>query len=328
MRLHAFKTFQPNTLKEALSLKGKYRQKALVKAGGTSLMPEMRLGLKKPEYLILLNGIEETRGIQEKADGLHIGAMTSLDEIKKAKLNVHQSEMVANLYGPLAEAVESVSAPSMHCQSTIGGNICQDTRCIYYDQSEFWRQAKGPCFKQGGDRCHAAPAAKSCHSVYQGDLAPILICLDAEISIASAKKMKTIKLADLFSGNGITPFRLPANSLITEIIIPPLGKKKAAYEKFSERGALDYPVAGVAAFVKILNGIVEEHAFVATAIGSAPLVVSDPLLNGRRLDGEFISRAAQDVFKKARPVANTSTAPSYRRQMVKTLVEKALRRLS
>jgi 4-hydroxybenzoyl-CoA reductase subunit beta len=321
MRLHAFTTFQPKTLKEVLSLKGKYRQNALVKAGGTSLMPEMGLGLKKPQYLILLDGIEEIRGIEEKTDGLHIGAMTSLEEIKK-------TTMVKNLYGPLAEAVESVSAPSMHYQSTLGGNICQDTRCIYYDQSEFWRQAKGLCFKQGGDRCHAAPGAKGCHSVYQGDLAPILICLDAEISIVSAKKTKNIKLAELFSGNGIAPLRLPANSLITEIIIPPMGGKKAVYEKLSERGALDYPLAGVAVFVKMRDGLVEEHAFVATAIGPAPLVVSDPLLNGRGLDEEFISRAAQDVFKKARPVANTTSAPSYRRQMVKTLVEKALRRLS
>ncbi len=327
MRLRSFTTFQPKTLQEALFLRHKYKRNAVLKAGGTSLIPEMRLGLKKPDYVILLDLVEEIRVIEEKDDGLHIGAMASLQQIKKAKLNVHQSAAVANLYGPLIEAIDQVSAPSMHYQSTIGGNLCQDTRCIYYDQSEFWREIKGLCFKQGGDRCHAVPAAKSCHSVYQGDLAPALICMDAEVSVSSPKKTQIVKIADLFSGNGITPLRLPANSLITEIIIPPLGTKKIAYEKLSDRGALDYPVAGVAAFVKMRDGFVEEHGFVATSIGPAPLVVTAPLLNARRFDEDFISQAAGAVFKKARPVANTSAAPAYRRQMVKTLAEKALRRL-
>ena len=327
MRLRSFTTFQPKTLKEALSLRNKYKEKAFLKAGGTSLIPEMRLGLKKPDYLILLDSVQEIRGIEDKADGLHIGAMASLQEIKKAKLNVHKSAVVANLYGPLAEAIEAVSAPSMHYQSTIAGNICQDTRCIYYDQSEFWRAIKGRCFKQGGDKCHAVPAGKSCHSVYQGDLAPVLICMDAKICVSSPKKTEIVDIADLFSGNGISPLKLKPNAIITEIIIPHPGTKKIAYEKLSERGALDYPLVGVAAFVKMRRGFVEENGFVVTSIGPAPLIVTEPLLNGRRLDEDFILQAAEAVFKKAKPVANTSAAPAYRRQMVKTLVGKVLRRL-
>ena len=328
MRLHSFATLQPKTLKEALSFKNKYKGNAILKAGGTALIPEMRLGLKTPGCVILLDSIEEIRGIEEKADGLHIGAMTSLQEIKKAKLPVHPSGAVAKGLGPLIEAIEKVSAPALHYQSTIGGNLCQDTRCIYYDQSEFWRAIKGPCFKQGGSKCHAVPASKTCHSVYQGDLAPVLICMDARVNVASLKKNTVLKIADLFSGNGISPFKLQPNAIVTQIIIPPPGTKKIAYEKLSERGALDYPLVGVAAFVKMRRGFVEDHAFVVTSMGSAPLVVADPLLNGRRLDEGFISSAAEAVFKKAKPVANTSAAPAYRRQMVKTLVGNVLRRLS
>lgn len=321
MRLNALTTFQPKTLKEALLLKQKYKEKALLKAGGTALIPEIRLGLKKPEYLILLNGIEEMKGLVKKTDGLHIGAAASLDDVKK-------SPLVAKGWAPLAGAVETVSAPSMHFQSTIGGNLCQDTRCIYYDQSDFWRGVKGACFKQGGDRCHAVPGSKTCRSVYQGDLAPILVCMDASVCIATPKQEKMVKIVDLFSGNGLAPFKLPTNAIISRVVIPPVGKKKVAYEKFSERGALDYPVAGVAAYVEIKRGRVDSHCFVAASVGSAPLVVSDPLLNGGRFDEDFIAAAAELIFKKAKPVANMTAAPAFRKEMTKALLVRALGRLT
>jgi 4-hydroxybenzoyl-CoA reductase subunit beta len=320
MRLSLFTALQPGTLKEALLLRQRYKEKSLLKAGGTALIPEIRLGLKKPDYLILLNAVKEMAGIEKRADGLHIGAMASLHDIEK-------SPLVLKSYGVLAEAVEAVSAPSLHFQSTLGGNICQDTRCIYYDQSEFWRGVKGACFKQGGDVCHAVRGSKSCHSVYQGDLAPVLVCLDAAVCISTPKTDKIVKIADFFSGKGLAPFRLPANSLVTEIIIPPVGTKKVACEKFSERGALDYPVAGVAVSLTMKKGLVVENCLAATSVGSGPLIVSDPLLNGRRLDEEFIASAAAAVFKKAGLVANTTAAPAYRREMTKALVERVLRRL-
>lgn len=320
MRLQPFTTFQPNTVKEALTLKQKYKEKALFKAGGTALIPEMRLGLKKPEFVILLNGIEEMKTIAKKTDGLHIGAAASLDDVKK-------SPLVAKGWVPLAQAVEAVSAPSMHVQSTIGGNLCQDTRCIYYDQSEFWRGVKGACFKQGGDRCHAVKASKTCHSVYQGDLAALLVCMDASVIVATPRQEKTVPVVDLFSGNGLAPLRLPANAVITRIVIPPLGKKKVVYEKFTDRGGLDYPLAGVAALVEVKKGSVDRHCFVATSVASAPLVVTEPPLNGRKFDDGFIADAAGVIFKKAKPVANTVAAPAYRKEMTKALLERALRRL-
>jgi 4-hydroxybenzoyl-CoA reductase subunit beta len=320
MRLDSFTALRPKTVKEALALKEVYKEKALLKAGGTALIPEIRLGLKKPECLIFLNGMEEMKGLVKKADGLSIGAATSLDDVKK-------SPLVAKGWAPLAEAVETVSAPSMHFQSTIGGNLCQDTRCIYYDQSEFWRGVKGACFKQGGDRCHAVPGSKICHSVYQGDLAPILVCMDASFHIATSRQEKIVKAAEFFSGNGLAPFKLPVNAIMTRIIIPPMGKKKVACEKFSERGSLDYPVAGVAACVELKRGRVDNHCFVATSVGSAPLVVSEPLLNGRKFDEDFIAAATEAIFRKARPVANTIAAPAWRREMTKALLERALRRL-
>jgi len=320
MRLSKFTTHRPGTVKEAVSLLKKHKDKAALKAGGTALVPEIKLGLLKPEHVILLEAIEGLDSIEEKEDGLHIGAMASLQAIE-------QSAVVKKGYPALAEAAEVVSAPSLHCQSTIGGNICQNTRCMYYDQSAFWRGVKGPCFKQGGDRCNAAPGMKNCHSVYQGDLAPVLICMDTKVRVVSPKKEEVMNLSDLFTGKGANPFRLDGSRLLTEVILPKLDAKKVAYEKLTERAALDYPLAGVAAFIKMHGENIEESGFVVTAMGPAPIVVSEPFLRSRRFDDAFISEAADMVSKKTKPLANLSTTPAYRKQMTKVLVERVLRRL-
>jgi CO/xanthine dehydrogenase FAD-binding subunit len=151
--------------------------------------------------------------------------------------------------------------------------------------------------------------------------------MDASLGISTPKQDKMVKIADFFSGNGLAPIKLSPNAIVSGIVIPPLGKKLIAYEKFCERGSLDYPVAGVAVCVEIKRGRIDNHCFVATSVGSAPLVVSDPLLNGRRFDEDFIAAATEGIFKKAKPVANMIAAPAWRKEMTRALLERALRRL-
>jgi 4-hydroxybenzoyl-CoA reductase subunit beta len=319
MKLNRFEALLPTNIEEAKSFLRKYKDKAVVKAGGTALIPEMKCGLKAPEYVVLLNDVVGLSFIEEMTDGLHIGAMTSLHEIKNDKT-------VKKNYPALAEAAEAVSAPGLHYQSTIGGNICQNTRCLYYNQSEFWRRTKEPCFKLGGEVCLAVPAGKRCQSVFQGDITPVLICLDAKVRVVSPRKEEVLGIKGLYTNRGAKPLRLAPNQFVSEIIIPPAGEKKCVYEKLRERGSLDYPLLGVAASIEKNGDKVMESKFVVTAMASGPIEISEPFLRSRALDDAFIDDAVSIVFKKVRPVANLSSSPAYRKKMTKVLVEQALRR--
>jgi 4-hydroxybenzoyl-CoA reductase beta subunit len=318
MRLREFEALQPMSLEETTSLLRKYKNSAVLKAGGTSLVPEMGLGLKRPEHVITLSSVEGMDAIEEGSDGLHMGAMASLYQVKT-------SPLVKRHLPALARAVEEVSAPVMHYQSTIGGNLCQNTRCQFYNQSEFWRGTVQPCFKRGGGACLAAPGAKRCGSVYQGDLAAILICMDAKMRIHSPRKERVEELERLYTGKGEFPLRLRPNELVSELIIPPPpNNRRFGYEKLRERGSLDYPALGIAAMMELDGTLCKDHRFVITAAGPKPLVISDPSLNGKVVDQGCIESAARLVHRKFRPIANIPLTPQYRRSMSKVLVERVL----
>jgi len=317
--LGKFIALTPKKVEEVTCYLQKYRDKAVIKAGGTGLMPEIKLGLKAPDYVVLINEVAGLDYIKETNDGIRIGAKTSLHAIKN-------NSVVKKKYPALAEAVEAVSAPSLHYQSTIGGNICQDTRCMYFNQSEFWRSTKPVCFKTGGSECLAVPSGKKCQAVFQGDITPVLMCLDAKVRVVSRRKEKVVGIQELYTGRGDKPLRLTPNQLVTEVIIPPLGDKICVYEKLRERGSLDYPLLGIAVMVELKGQKVSHSKFVATAMGSGPIEISEASLNSRKLDDEFIDDAANIVQKRVKPVANLSSTPAYRKKMTKVLVQHALRR--
>jgi len=318
MMLGEFEALQPASVEEVSALLRKHKDAAALKAGGTALIPEMKCGLKKPEYVITLSSVEGMDGIEECDDGLHIGAMASLRAVKTA-------DVVREKYPALARAIEDVSAPSMHHQSTIGGNICQNTRCQFYNQSEFWKSGLDPCFKMGGERCHAAPGAKKCNSVYQGDLAALLMCMEAKLRIIAPRSERIAELSSLFTGRGHAPLRLKPNELVADIIIPPPDGRKFGYAKLRERGSLDYPILGVAAMLELKGSMCHRSSFVVTAMGPKPLVIEEPFLRSREVDDGFIEDAAHHVRKKVRPIANLSSTPAYRKEMSGVLVERVVR---
>jgi len=319
MKLKNFTALMPKNVEEVAYNLQKYGDKAVIKAGGTALLPEMKLGLKVPDYVVLLNAVTGLAYIEETNNGLHIGAKTPLHDIKN-------NQVVKHNYQVLAEAAAAVSAPGLHYQSTIGGNICQNTRCLYFNQSEFWRATKPACFKTGGKECLAVPAGKKCQSVFQGDIAPVLICLDAKVKIASHGKEEVVSIKGLYTGSGDKPLRLAPNQFVKEVIIPPLEGKKCVYEKLRERGSLDYPILGVAVMLEMEGDEVNHSKFVITAMASGPVEIAEPSLSLRRLDDEFIEDAANIVQNKVKPVANISSTPSYRKKMTRVLVQHALRR--
>jgi 4-hydroxybenzoyl-CoA reductase subunit beta len=287
-------------------------------------MVGLRYRLSKPAVVIGLKGLSALDYVSRNGSGgLAIGSMVTLETLEKTPL-------VLNEYAPLAQAVQLVAIPPIRHGATIGGNLCLDTRCIYYNQSEFWRSAQKACFKLGGDICHAVEKGRHCQAVYQGDLGPVLMALGAEVKIASANGEKIIPLADFFTGRGEKPNVLKPDELLVEVRIPTSGNGAAvAYEKLRVREGMDFPMAGVAVMVKTnRSGTIEKAKVVLGAVGSSPIEVSKAagLLEGNKLTNDLLQHVSREAVDRARPVGNLAMDAGYRRKMVGLLVKRALRR--
>jgi 4-hydroxybenzoyl-CoA reductase subunit beta len=324
MKLPEFEFIQPHSLQETCSILGEHNGKAVLLAGGTALMVGLRYRLSKPAVVIGLKGLTALDYVgRNGSGGLAIGSMVTLETLEK-------SPFVLNEYSPLAQAVQLVAIPSIRHMATIGGNLCLDTRCIYYNQSEFWRSGLKACFKLGGDICNAVEKGRHCQAVYQGDLGPILIALGAEVKIASAKGEKIIPLTEFFTGRGEKPNVLKPDEILVEVRISPPGQGAAgAYEKLRVREGMDFPMAGVAVLVKRnRGGAIEQARLVLGAVGPSPIDVSKAvgLLEGHKPTEDLLQRVSREVADSARPVGNLAMDASYRRKMVGVLVKRALRR--
>jgi 4-hydroxybenzoyl-CoA reductase subunit beta len=243
---------------------------------------------------------------------------------------LEKSPLVLKEYAFLAQAVQLVAVPSIRHGATIGGNLCLDTRCIYYNQSEFWRSGLKACFKLGGDICNAVEKAGRCQAVYQGDLGPVLIALGAEVKIASANGEKIIPLTKFYTGRGGKPNVLKPDEVLTEVRVPTPGPGTAgAYEKLRVREGMDFPMAGVAVMVKRNRShTIEQARIVLGAVGSSPIEVPKAarLLEGHKPTDDLLQSVSREVVDSAQPVGNLAMNASYRRKMVGVLVKRALRR--
>jgi 4-hydroxybenzoyl-CoA reductase subunit beta len=324
MKLPEFDLVQPHSLQEAFSLLGEHNRKAVLLAGGTALLVALRYRLSEPKVVIGLKGLNTLDYITRNENGgLAIGSMVTLETLEK-------SPLVVNGYPSLAQAAQLVAVPPIRRKATIGGNLCLDTRCIYYNQSEFWRTAQEACFKRGGNICHSVPKGRRCQAVYQGDLGPVLLALGAEVKIASAKGERIIPLAEFFTGRGEKPNVLKAEEIVVEVRIPPSGIEVAvAYEKLRVREGMEFPMAGVAVMVKkTQDGTIEKAKLVLGAVGSSPIEVPNAarLLEGHKPTDDLIQSVSREAMDQAHPVGNLAMNASYRRKMVGVLVNRALRR--
>jgi len=324
MRLPDFELIQPHSLQEACSILEKHDRRAVVLAGGTALLVGLRYRLSKPEVVVDLKGLTNLGLVDRSGSGgLVIGSMVTLGTIEK-------SPVVLNECPPLCQAARLVAVPSIRQGATLGGNLCLDTRCIYYNQSEFWRSGLEACFKLGGKVCNAVEKGRHCQAVYQGDLGPVLMALGAEVKIVSAKGEKMIPLADFFTGRGEKPNVLKPDEILVEIRIPPFGRgAAAAYEKLRVREGMDFPMAGVAVHVRRnQDGTIEEAKIILGAVGSSPTEVSKAsgLLEGRKPTDDLLRSVCGEVRDRAQPVGNLAMNAGYRRKMVGALVKRALRR--
>jgi 4-hydroxybenzoyl-CoA reductase subunit beta len=321
LSLPQFKLLRPRGIEEAVSHLGEPAGNLRVLAGGTDLIPSMRQKLFEPEHVLDLRGIPALRGIKPQADGgVEIGALTTLRAIER-------SDYLRQHYPVLTEAAATVASPVLRNMGTIGGNICLDTRCLWYNQSLTWRKGCGFCIKKDGDLCHVAPGGTKCWAVFSGDTPPALLCLNAEIEIASAAGTRCISLSDFYTGLGDNYRKLRANELVTRVFLPASSADyRGVYRKLRVRGSIDYPLAGVAVVMKRSNGHVSDARIGITAVNPAPLLVkgAGELLMGKSLD-ETLAEAVGDLAARtAKPLTTSALTPEYRREMIRVFTKRAV----
>lgn len=321
MSLPQFKLLRPYTIEEAVGHLAQHSGNIRVLAGGTDLIPSMRQKLFEPEYVLDLRAISLIRGISARPDGsAEIGALTTIRAIER-------SDFLRQNYSVLAEAAATVASPVLRNMGTIGGNICLDTRCLWYNQSLTWRQGCGFCIKKDGDLCHVAPGGTKCWAVFSGDTPPALLCLHAEIEIASAAGTRRIPLRDFYTGDGENYRKLQANELVTRVFLPASSAGyRGVYRKLRVRGSIDYPLAGVAVVMKRSNGHIADARVGITAVNPAPVLVEEAsrLLAGKAVD-EAIAEVAGDLAAKtAKPLTTSALTPEYRREMIRVFTKRAI----
>jgi 4-hydroxybenzoyl-CoA reductase subunit beta len=324
MSLSDFKLLRPRTVEEAISLLARHADEGAraprIIAGGTDLIPSMRQKLFEPEYVLDVRHIAELKGICETEQGTEIGALTTLSSIER-------SSGLSQRYPVLVEAAKTVASPVIRNMATIGGNICLDTRCLWYNQSLTWRKSCGFCIKKDGDLCHVAPGGKKCWATFSGDTPAALLCLDAEIELANPQGTRRLALSDFYTGEGDNYRILQPNELLTRIILPKrTSNLHGTYRKLRVRGSIDYPLAGVAITMRRSNGHMEAVNIALTAVNPAPVLVSkaSEVLQGKRLDEELAELAGDLAAKTAKPLTTSALTPEYRREMIRVFTKRAL----
>lgn len=326
LRLAPYRYHRPRSLDEALALLAEKRDEALPIAGGTDLIPNMKHRLVAPANLVALRQLTELRGIEEGDVALSIGAGETLSAVAR-------DPRVRRYFPALARAAGSVAGPQLRNMGTLGGNLCLDTRCTYYNQTHFWRQALGFCLKKEGVVCHVTRVGKKCVAAHSADTPPVLLTLGAAVELASASGRRSVPVSEFFVADGVANTVRRPGELVTRITIPlPDPGLRTSYQKLRQRNSIDFPLLSVAAAALLEgDGVVRELRIVVSALGSRPRVLSglDRIAAGRRIaDDEVIEAVAERAFQQCHPLTNIIVDPDWRRAMVPVYVRRALREIA
>lgn len=321
MSLPSFKLLRPRAIEEAVKHLLEHSKDLQLLAGGTDLLPSMKQRLFTPAYVMDLRGIEEMHGIQVRPGvGVEIGALTPLSVIE-------DSEFIFRNYRVLHEAVKTVASPILRNMGTLGGNICLDTRCVWYNQSLQWRRSCGFCIKKDGDLCHVAPGGKKCWAAFSSDTPPALLCLGAELEIVGPVGTRRMAIKDFYTNVGDARMRLEPHEMITRVFLPESSAGwKGSYMKLRIRGSIDYPLAGVAVALRQNGGPVQAARMAITAVNPAPLLVAgiEQALAGKRIDENTAAAVGELAARTGKPLTTSALTPEYRREMVRVFAKRAL----
>ncbi len=334
MRCPPFRYLAPETAAEAARLVAAHGPGAALLAGGTDLLPRLKRGQAAPDLVVGLTRVAALRRARAGADGLELGAGVTLAATARhaALTPAHRA---------LALAAGGAATPHVRNMGTLGGNLCADTRCGYYDQPRPWREAIGFCLKapagcaepaaaRAGEvagTCWVAPGGRRCWAVASSDAAPALIALGAEVTVCSGEGSRRLAVAALHRDDGRAPLLLAPGEVLTTIHVPALGPAwRTTYWKLRRRGSFDFPVGAVALAVRLAaSGEVLEARAALGGVASRPLVVETDALLGRRLDDEAVGAFAEAAVAPARPLDNTDYQPAWRRRALREAVAGALR---
>jgi 4-hydroxybenzoyl-CoA reductase subunit beta len=322
MRMPWFGWKSPATVAEAAKILAGEGPQAMLIAGGTDLVPNMKRRHQTPATLVSLRRVVDLKKIAN-GSGLALGAGLTLTELVEAPA-------VREKYRGFWQAVAQIASPHLRNMGTLGGNLCLDTRCTYYNQSLEWRKAIDYCLKKDGETCWVATASKRCVAVSSTDSAPALIALGAKVKLVSSQGEREVPVAELYKNDGIDYLARRPDEILTEVLLPEAQGWKSTYWKLRRRGSFDFPVLGVAAAAKLApDGTVEEARLALGAVASRPFLVDKggELLKGKKLTDEAIAEAGAIVASRAKPMDNTDLDLYWRKDVVSSFVGHALREL-
>jgi len=327
LRLPSFTYLQPTTLSEALTMKADAGPDGMYVAGGTDLYPNMKRRHQEPRTVISLMGIAELRRagrrIGGSADGLTLGACITLTD-----LSAHPTTRLS-AYSAVAHAAELVSTPLLRNMGTLGGNLCLDTRCNYYDQTYEWRKAIDFCMKKDGHICWVAPSSPRCWAVSSSDVAPVAVAIGAEYLLVGPQGERVIPAGRFYHNDGINYLTKQPDEILAEVRLPAPEGWDAVYHKLRRRGSFDFPVLGVAAWVRRDGRKVTDARIVLGGVASWPQEIPEAAaaLRDGELGDDAIAEAAAAAYRPAKPLDNTDFDLSWRKQMTRVYVKAALEEL-
>ncbi|MGI9333661.1 MAG: 4-hydroxybenzoyl-CoA reductase subunit beta [Gammaproteobacteria bacterium] len=319
-----FAVLRPSSLAELTDLRREHAHAQLL-AGGTDLIVNIRRGIAQPERLIELNGIAELRRIERLEDngagGLRIGAAVTL-----AKLI--EDPLVRETYPIVVDAAREVAAATHREVATVGGNLCLDTRCVFYNQSEWWRRSNDYCLKSRGDVCHVAPKGNHCFAAFSGDLAPALIALGAQVEIVGTGGERTLPLQNIYADDGMAHLLLAKDECLVAVRLPSPAGLHAGYAKVRVRGAIDFPLVGVAVALRRQGEALSELRVALTGTNSRPILVQGTqTLLGQPFDEKQTEQLVALLAKQIQPMNSTFTPAGHRRKALANLTRSLIARL-
>jgi 4-hydroxybenzoyl-CoA reductase subunit beta len=321
LRLPRFRYLRPKTAREAARMASELGPRAMFVAGGTDLFPKLKRRQFDVDALIGLDFL--SRGIHRGEDETVVDAGVTL-AAASSDADLHAG------YRGYAEAAGLVSSPPLRNAGTIGGNLCVDTRCNYYDMTYEWRKAAGFCIKKDGDICLVAPSSPRCWAVSSSDTAPVAIALGALVMLAGPDHERELPVAALYRDDGIDYLAKQPAEVVTSLRLPAAAGTRTAYVKLRRRGSIDFPIAGAAVAMRLDGPTVTSCRIVLSAVASHPLEAAEAgeFMIGKRLDDESVRAAAEIAARPAKPLDNADLSHFWRKRMVRVVVEQALRRAS
>ncbi len=318
MRLPPFSYHAPGDATEVTRILAGEGPSAALVAGGTDLYPNMKRRHQMPKTLVSLYRVAGLRDVAVNGSVV-VGAGCTLRALER------RADIKARLPA-LHHAISQISTPVLRNMGTLGGNVCLDTRCNYYNQNYEWRKAVDFCLKCEGDTCWTAPSSSICWAVNSSDTVPVLIALEAQVTLVSTQGERRLPIQELFGEDGIQYLTKRPDELLTQIEIPEQGAARSVYRKVRRRGAFDFPVAACAVRVQLEQGCVQEARIVLNAVGPKPLLCEEAAasLKGKTLSDEVIEQAAVAASRLAKPLDNTDHLSMWRKQVVRVEVRRAL----